>query len=114
MEIHICFYIYIARKFVIDTPETISTLVSKLPPTLVDRWNRKVMFFRHEKHEEPKLAAFIEFVERETILVNDPLYSREAILQSISMDRPPGKTVHKHLKALALKTDEPSNIDQLP
>ena len=98
---------------ILDTPETISTLVSKFPPTLVDRWNRKVMFFRHEKHKEPKLAAFIEFVERETILVNDPLYSREAILHSSSRDRPPGKKGHKHLKALATKT-EPSDTKQIP
>jgi len=60
---------------VLDTPETICMLASKLPPQLTDRWNRKAMMYRQKKHSEPKLAECEKFLEDETTLINDPLYS---------------------------------------
>ena len=64
---------------ILDTPDTICCLVSKLPPPLVDRCNRKVLSHRQRHRTEPKLAEFVPFIEEETILINDPLYSREAV-----------------------------------
>ena len=50
-------------------------LVSKLPNALIDRWNR-IAYNIHKKHEcEPNLSDLIEFVDQETTLVNDPMFS---------------------------------------
>ena len=57
------------------------TLVSKLPMSVGDRWNGRVKFTQKNQLREPDIADFIKFVDEETELVNDPLYSREAIDQ---------------------------------
>ena len=57
------------------------TLILKLPMSVGDRWNRRVQFTRKNQLREPGLTDFIKFVEEETELVNDPLYSREAVDQ---------------------------------
>ena len=61
----------------LDSPENLCEIVSKLPGSSKDRWNRNVFSVR--KNESRELADLIEFVDTETTLENDPLYSREAM-----------------------------------
>ena len=64
---------------IINTPDILCMLVSKLPNGLIDRWNRVVYNIRKKQEHEPNLHDLIEFVDQETALVNDPLFSREAL-----------------------------------
>ena len=62
-----------------ETPGTLCMLVSKLPNGIADRWNRKVLMLRRSQQRKPSLKYFIEFFNEETVLVNDPVFLREAI-----------------------------------
>ena len=64
----------------IDTPE-MYMLIAKLPGGLMDRWNKKVQVIRKKHLCEPDLQDLMKFVEEETVLMNDPLFSREALHQ---------------------------------
>ena len=68
----------------INNPDVICMLLSKLPTYLQDRWNRKVCKLRRSDERESELVDLIEMVDEETILVNDPLFSREAISQYVN------------------------------
>ena len=63
----------------INTPDILCMLVSKLPNGLIDRWNRTAFNIRKNRECEPSLSDLIEFVDQEITLVNDPMFSREAI-----------------------------------
>ena len=56
-------------------------LIAKLPGGLMDRWTRKVQAIRKRHLREPDLQDLIKFVEEETVLMNNPLFSREALLR---------------------------------
>ena len=62
----------------LETPETLCVLVSKLPSGLRGTWNRTVQGMR-SYGREPCLSDFSGFEKEETILVNDPIFSREAV-----------------------------------
>ena len=62
-----------------DTPEMLCMLIANLPGGLIDRWNRNVQAIRKRHLREPDLQDLISFVEEETVLMNDPLFSREAL-----------------------------------
>ena len=62
-----------------DTPEMLCMLIAKLPGGLIDRWNRNVQVIRKGHLREPDLQDLIKFVEEETVLINDPLFSRETL-----------------------------------
>lgn len=61
-----------------NSPELLQSLQGKLPVYLQDRWNRQVFDIR-EKGREVGLQDFIGLIDKETTLVNDPLYSRETM-----------------------------------
>ena len=67
----------------LKTPETLCILVSKLPGSLRDRWNRKVLVVRGSFGREPYLSDFASFVHEETTLVNDPIISKDAVLEYV-------------------------------
>ena len=64
---------------VLDNPEVICMLVSKLPGSVRDRLNKKVLNIRRKFCQEPQLEDFIKVIDEETTLVNDLLFSREAV-----------------------------------
>ena len=64
---------------VLENPDTICTLLSKLPIYMVDKWNRLVLRMRRGSYREPVFADFVSYIEEEVELVNDPLFSRHAI-----------------------------------
>ena len=63
----------------INTPDVICMLVLKLPNGLIDRWNRTAYNIRKRHDREPNLTDLIAFVYEETTLVNDPMFSRNAL-----------------------------------
>ena len=67
----------------LETPETLCILVSKLPGSIKDRWNRKVQVVRRSFVREPCLSDFASFVHEETTLVNDPIFSKDAVLKYV-------------------------------
>ena len=64
-----------------DTPDIIYMLLAKLPGHTRDKWARRVLSTRRRQMREPALVDFIELVKDETLLVNNPLFSKSAIDQ---------------------------------
>ena len=92
------------------TPEVLCMLIAKLPGGLMDRWNRKVQAIRKGHLCEPDLQDLIKFVEEETVLMNDPLFSREALHEYI---KHPEKSTHmkaRKLKNCYTKADEKNEM----
>ena len=56
-------------------------LLSKIPGKIRDEWVQAVMDVRRKKHRQGTLGDFIKLIHEETILVNDPLFSKEAVAQ---------------------------------
>ena len=54
-------------------------LLSKLP----DKWNKKVYKIRCSDEREAELVNLIEMINEETILVKNPLFSRETVGQNV-------------------------------
>ena len=67
--------------------------MSKLPGGLRDRWNRTVQGIRRSYGREPCLSDFSRYVNEETILVNDPILSIEAVQEYVTY---PDKKLNKH------------------
>ena len=65
----------------LDTPDVICMILVKIPGYLQDRWNRNVQKIRKTEMREPGLIDLTNFIEDEMVLVNDPLFSREAVGQ---------------------------------
>ena len=64
---------------VLNTPDIICMLLSKLPGSPRDKWSRKVLAIRRKVSREPEMADFIQFVNDETLIVTEPVSSKEAI-----------------------------------
>ena len=90
----------------LDTPEILCMLISKLPGVLMDRWNRKVQNIRRRESREPDLIDFVRFVKEEILLMNDPLFSREAFCEYAGQKEEEGKVKHKKLKNCYTKSEE--------
>ena len=54
-------------------------MIAKFPRHIRDRWNRQVLAIKKHRSREPSLADLIAFVEEETLLVDDPLFSYNAV-----------------------------------
>ena len=67
----------------LETPETLCILVLKLPGSLRDRWNRKVQAVRQNSGREPCLSDFASFIHEKITLVNDPIFSKDAVLEYV-------------------------------
>ena len=68
---------------VLDTPEIMCMLLSKIPGETRDKWSSRVQLIRRKQAKEPELADFIDFVNHENLIVNDPVFSKEAVDQYI-------------------------------
>ena len=64
---------------VLNTEDIICMLLSKLPGSARDKWSRKVLAIRRKVSREPEMADFIQFVNDETLIVTDPVFSKEVI-----------------------------------
>ena len=64
---------------VLDTPEIMCMLLSKLSGGTKDKWSRRILIIRRKQGREPELADFIDFVNDENLIVNHPVFSKEAV-----------------------------------
>ena len=96
-----------SKRNPLDTPEMICMILAKLPLHLQDRWNRNTLLLRRRDSREPTLIDLANFVEDEMTLVNDPLYSREAVRQYL--EKGPTRQAHRgdrrKFHTMATKTD---------
>ena len=88
----------------LDTPEMMCLVLSKLPGHTRERWNRSVMSIRRRYSREPDFADLIHFVKDEATLVNNPLFSKEALSRYIDKREVPVK--RKQLKAYVITANE--------
>ena len=85
----------------LDTPDVICMILTKVPGFLQDRWNRHVHKIRKNHTREPGLLDLTDFIEDEINLVNDPLFSREAVGQYEDNPLKPHKP--KKIQSYAIK-----------
>ena len=72
---------YGTSKNPLDSPDVICMILSKVPGHLQGRWKRNALRIRRTETMEPGLLDLTNFIEDEMILVNDPLFSRQAVGQ---------------------------------
>ena len=54
-------------------------LLTKLPDWMVNRWSRIVTQYRDEHRSFPPFAKFVEFLEKEAKIANDPVTSIQSL-----------------------------------
>ena len=88
----------------LNSPDIICTLTSKLPGNTRDKWNQKVLSSRQCRVKDPELADFIEFINDETLLANDSLFSREAL--KVYVEKEEKSHLKKKMKPYASNTTD--------
>ena len=63
----------------LNSPDIFCTLTSNFPGNARDKWNREVLSVRRHRVKDSELADFTDFINDETLLASDPLFSREAL-----------------------------------
>ena len=63
----------------LNTPDIICILLSKLPRSVRDKWSPKVLMIQRRGNREPEMADFIQFVNNETLIMTDPVFSKGAV-----------------------------------
>ena len=103
-----------SKRNPMDTSGMICMILAKLPLHLQGRWNRNTMLLRRRDSREPTLIDLANFVEDEMKLVNDTLYSREAVRQYL--EKAPTRQAHRgdrrKFHTMAIKTDNSSEVSQ--
>ena len=83
---------------VLDSPETLSAMIPKFPRHVTDRWNRKVLSLRKRSQRKPTLSHLSYFIEEESALVNDPLFSNSAVDECLEKTvKPAGRSLKMNL-----------------
>ena len=90
----------------LDTPEMLCMLISKVPGQLMDRWNRTVQAIRRKQRREPDQQDLIQFVEEETTIMNDPLFSREALHEYTKGPEKQNQRRLRQMKSCFVKADK--------
>ena len=67
----------------LDSPDTPCLMIAKFPRHIRDGWNQQALAIRKRRSREPSLANLIAFVKEETLLVDDPLFSNNAVEQHL-------------------------------
>ena len=100
---------------VLDTPEMMCLVLSKLTENIGENWNRNVMNIRRRHLRQPDFADLIHFVNDEATLANDPLFSKEAFSGYVDKKEAPNrrKLLKTYLTAAEEKTEEIVNVCQL-
>ena len=63
----------------LNTPDIICMLFSRLPGSVKDKWSRKVLDIQRRSNREQEMAYFIQFVNNEILIVICPVFSKEAV-----------------------------------
>ena len=61
----------------LNTPDALCSLLAKLPGNMKNRWNRLVYNLQRHQERDAEFAYLVNFVEEESILVTDPMFSRD-------------------------------------
>ena len=88
----------------LDSPDILCMLISKLPGRIMERWNRNAPNIRRCQVSEPTLDDMTDFIEEETILMNDPLFSHESLADYQTKLEQPDK--EKHMKNYTIKAED--------
>ena len=85
-------------------PDTLYNLLAKLPGNMKDIWNRLAYNPRRHEDRDVEFADLENFTEKETILITDPIFSRDAL--DSFMDKVQRSDHRKRqVKTYATKTD---------
>ena len=90
----------------LDSPEILSMMISKFPRHIRDRWNRKVLSLRKRHQKEPTLSDLSYFIEEESVLVDDPLFSNSTVDEYLEK---PVKPARRSLKMNLTEAKEDGN-----
>ena len=76
------------RKGIIDlnSPLTIRSIQLALPAGLQDKWTGRAGKIRKKKNAEASFADFLEYVEEESNVLNDPVYARNGLKDKSKQD----------------------------
>ena len=89
----------------LDSPDSIYMLLWKLPGQLRDRWNREKHSIRAKHSRELELKDLINYVNKETALVSDPLFSKKAVEQ-YSDKRDVKVDKRRRVRSYAIRSEE--------
>lgn len=64
---------------VLDTPQIMCILLCKLSGRTKEKWPRRVLVIRLKQGKEDELVDVIEFGNDENLIVNDPVFYKEAV-----------------------------------
>lgn len=95
---------------VLDLLKTLSLMISKFPRHISGRRNRQALTIRMHHLRGLSLSDIIAFVEKETILVNDPLFSNNAV--EIYLDKTK-ESAQKRMKYSTTKTEEQKSQEEV-
>ena len=95
---------------VLDLLKTLSLMISKFPRHISGRRNRQALTIRMHHLRGLSLSDIIAFVEKETILVNDPLFSNNAV--EIYLDKTKD-SAQKRMKYFTTKTEEQKSQEEV-
>ena len=95
---------------VLDLLKTLSLMISKFPRHISGRRNRQALTIRMHHLRGLSLSEIIAFVEKETILVNDPLFSNNAV--EIYLDKTK-ESAQKRMKYFTTKTEEQKSQEEV-
>ena len=63
----------------LNIPDTLCSLLAKLPGNMKDKWNRLEYNLRRHQERDAEFADLVDFAEEETILITDPMFSGDAL-----------------------------------
>ena len=90
-----------------DSPEILCMLISKITECWWTGGTEKYKTSeKGKKGRESDLIDFVQFVEEETLLMNDPLFSSEALHEYAGQKEKAGNAKHKKLKNCYTKSEE--------
>ena len=58
---------------VLDTPEIMCMVLSKIPGGTRDNWSKRVLLIRRKQGKEPEMVDCIGLVNDENLIVSDPV-----------------------------------------
>ena len=88
----------------LDSPDMICMLISKPPGEIMEKYNRKVLNIRRCQVRQSTLNYMTNFKEKETMLINDPLFSHEALADyHIKLERPARQKGHQMIPVLVAR-----------
>lgn len=58
---------------ILDVPKVIQMLLSEPPGGAISKWSKRVLLIKRNRKKESGLAAFVDFVNDEKLIVKDSI-----------------------------------------